>query len=414
MLFRSDVDPSYVLTKNSFGNSGSLVYWYKGIQAINGRFDNLDCPLTDIGRGYYFLGVTADLNGTPTWRVTYCTSLRDGDGTKAAPGGVFSNKGEFAVDLNWTTISGKYVDYTRYDTKGSLLIGSGTGTVGTSARATTLPVGTEGQILSVGAGSAVTWTTPTYNAYAAGTGITIDTGTRVGTTQNYTVSLNTTYLNSNYIPKSFYTATGALVQGTGVGTYATLPPGSNGQILSVSPTGSLQWINNTTPGGLVNTVTGVAPISITGTAADPIVNFDVNTSLLTKYIKLDVVTAAESLIVGNGPGTVKSLPKGAENQVLTVNGGVLKWVTPASPVSITAADDTIICTPSPITGTGTIKVNPNKFMNNPMNRKGDMIYGADELIPSTPGRLAIGVAGTILTVVDGVPAWVDTINGGSY
>jgi hypothetical protein len=305
------VNTDQVVTMGAFGNSGSIVYRLNPIIG-SARFQALDAPATDIGRGYYFLGISADLNGTPVWRTTYCTSLRDGDGTTASPGDPFWTKGEFAVNLNYATISDKYLDYNRFGGVGTMLVGTGTGTVGTSQRAKELRVGIPGQILQVANNLDLYWETPTYNAYNAGSGIDVAVGTRVGTIQNYTISLNTDYLNLNFVPKSAYSATGTLIQGTGVGTFATLPPGSNGQVLTVSSSGTLQW--QTPSGG-----GGGAAISLTSPDDSITITpspFTQGTGTIvvnsSKYVASSIFTTPGDLVVASGsPAAPARLAAGA-------------------------------------------------------------------------------------------------------
>jgi hypothetical protein len=143
------------------------------------------------------------------------------------------------------------------------------------------------------------WETPTYNAYNAGSGINVVTGTRVGTVQNYTLSLNTDYLNLNFVPKSAYSATGTIVQGTGVGTFATLPPGANGQVLTVGASGVLEWKTPSGGGGSSISLTSpdnsitITPSPFTTGNGTIVVNS-------TKFVSSTIFTTPGDLVVGSG------------------------------------------------------------------------------------------------------------------
>ena len=172
-----------------------------------------------------------------------------------------------------------------------------------------------------------------------------------------------------------------------------------------------------TEGGGGSTYTVTAPITLSG-PNNTVIGFNTATTALTAYVPKSAYTAKGSLVVGSGAGAYSTLAPGTNGQILSVDStGALKWIaapTPGSSVSITAADTSIIVTPSPITGTGTIKVNATKFISSTvLTSVGDMIIGSGN--PVAPARLAKGANGSVLQVSDaGAVGWSDVINGGTY
>jgi hypothetical protein len=169
-------------------------------------------------------------------------------------------------------------------------------------------------------------------------------------------------------------------------------------------------------GGGGSTYTVTAPITLSG-PGNTVIGFNTATTALTAYVPKSAYTAKGSLVVGSGAGTYSTLAPGTNGQILSVDStGALKWIaapTPGSSVSITAADTSIIVTPSPITGTGTIKVNATKFISSTvLTSVGDMIIGSGN--PVAPARLAKGTDGSVLQVTAGAVGWSDVISGGTY
>ena len=150
--------------------------------------------------------------------------------------------------------------------------------------------------------------------------------------------------------------------------------------------------------------------------------FDTATTALTSYIPKSAFTLAGQLLYGTGNGTYAALNAGSNGQILSVNSsGALAWInppTPASPVSLTPANDTILMTPNPITGTGTIGVNSAKFvLAATIATPGDLIVGAGS--PALPSTLqASTTVGAVLTVTAASGntrlGWSTMISGGTY
>jgi hypothetical protein len=167
----------------------------------------------------------------------------------------------------------------------------------------------------------------------------------------------------------------------------------------------------------VSSVQVTAPIINSGSARAPVIGFDINTTALTQYIPKSSFALTGQLLYGTGAGTFSALNIGNNGQVLTVSAsGTPVWANPSSPgspISLTPADDTILMTPSPITGTGTIGVNSTKFVQTSViQSKGDMIYGG---AAGVPARLSAGTSGQVLQMSNtGVPAWVTDLDAGTY
>lgn len=87
-------------------------------------------------------------------------------------------------------------------------------------------------------------------------------------------------ISDRYVPKAIFDAAGDLLVGTGDNTYARVPAGGPGQVLSADGSGVLVWINPPAgSGGVVQVVGGVAPaeLEFVRQAVD-----DVTTALLGK------------------------------------------------------------------------------------------------------------------------------------
>ena len=118
-------------------------------------------------------------------------------------------------------------------------------------------------------------------------------------------------------------------------------------------TGNMQWqapqVGVTTLHGLQDVMTDEPPTDkmflmynpTNGTGVDgfwvnSLAEIDDITGLKTSLdgkISLSTVEALGDLIVGTGNGTVNRLPKGTDNQVLTVVGGNVQWNTPSSTIT---------------------------------------------------------------------------------
>ena len=169
-------------------------------------------------------------------------------------GGFTAEKGAFRVNLNYTELSTRYVPKNLYSVTGGILFASAVDTP------SLLSPGAQGQILTVGPGGLPVWA-----SNSASVDVTAPL-TKSGSTIGFDV--NTTALTS-YIPKSAYTATGALLVGSGVGTYDTLGPGANGEFLGINSSGALEWQTPPTPPDLSLTPADdsitMTPSPITGT-----------------------------------------------------------------------------------------------------------------------------------------------------
>ena len=101
------------------------------------------------------------------------------------------------------------------------------------------------------------------------------------------------------VPCASYTGKGALLGGTGVGTYSALGLGTNGFILSVNTAcaNGLEWVANTADG--VQTLTVNAPLVDSGTATNPILDVSVATALAPGVVQIgnniDVVAGVISI-----------------------------------------------------------------------------------------------------------------------
>lgn len=219
------------------------------------------------------------------------------------------------------------------------------------------------------------------------------------------------WVNSSWVRRDTYNAAGTILVADSASNPAPLPAGANGQVLTIVA-GRPAWAT----GGGGGSYTVTAPITLTGNS----IGFDVNTTSLTKYIPKSAYTSTGSLLVGGETaGTYEVLPPGNNGQVLAVaSDGALAWTTlpTPEPVSITPADNSITMTPNPITGTGTIGVTPNKFIETAVVTSfGDMIYGSGTSGNILPARLPIGAVGSYLTVgSNNAPTWTEEINGGTF
>ena len=211
--------------------------------------------------------------------------------------------------------------------------------------------------------------------------------------------------------------------GSGVGT-AILYPGNIGDILTMASGSTINprkpaWVSpNSLP--FVKTITGTAPITVNSTtASSPVIGFDVNTTALTAYVPKSAFSLSGQLLYGTGAGTYSALNIGDNGQVLSVNSsGALEWITPpdptpSNPVSITAADDSIVVDPDPITGTGTIGVTPGKFIESAVLGPAGIVYGAPTTgdpsrLTLTPGSLVYGASSTGVPTVLSAPATTPT------
>jgi hypothetical protein len=98
------------------------------------------------------------------------------------------------------------------------------------------------------------------------------------------------------VPRSSYTAQGAILVGTGAGTFGALGVGNQGQILAVGPGGSVQWEDDA-PGDVTG-VTGTAPITVNNTDPEnPIVGVNLATTAAPGVVQVEL-TGNLTLVAG--------------------------------------------------------------------------------------------------------------------
>ena len=149
------------------------------------------------------------------------------------------------------------------------------------------------------------------------------------------------------VPRSCYTALGALAAGTGISTVGTLAIGTTGQFLAVNtacPSG-LQWVTEC----FVNDATYAAKGDIvagTGSGTYSALSVGTNGQFLTANsacttgmqwctlslacVPCSAFTAAGQLLAGTGTSTFTALTVGSNNQILVADSactGGLKWLT---------------------------------------------------------------------------------------
>jgi hypothetical protein len=193
-----------------------------------------------------------------------------------------------------------------------------------------LKAGTPGQFLMMGTSGILNVPTPVWTNLPA-TGVTGVTGTapiQVNNTNPLTpivgFDVNTTALTS-YIPKSAFNATSTLLVGSGVGSYNTLAPGNNGQVLSVASNGALVWVDPAPPVDSINltpadnTIT-LDPNPITGTGT---IGVTPNT-----FILQSTLSAKGDMIYADASAVPSRLSIGTSGQIMVVNNtGTPSWVT---------------------------------------------------------------------------------------
>jgi hypothetical protein len=118
------------------------------------------------------------------------------------------------------------------------------------------------------------------------------------------------------VPRASYTAQGAMLVGTGAGTFGALGVGTQGQILAVGPGGSVQWEDDA-PGDVTG-VTGNAPITVDNTDPEnPVVGVNLATTAAPGVVQVEV-TGNLTLVAGvidvpDGTTTVKGAVQLANN-----------------------------------------------------------------------------------------------------
>lgn len=218
---------------------------------------------------------------------------------------------EYYFDVNTSWVDASWVRRDLYSTVGSILYSDVAGSPAT------LNAGANGTVLTIVNGKPA-WTANPGKTYTVTAPITL-TGTN-NTVIGFDVA--TTALTS-YIPKSAFSAAATLLVGSGVGTYATLNPGSNGQFLTVNSSGALAWANIPTP----------PEISLT--PGDATITMDPNPITGTGTIKVTPGTFIEKTVIQNAgdmiygattsPYAPSRLSIGNPGDVLIVSGTRPIW-----------------------------------------------------------------------------------------
>jgi hypothetical protein len=326
------IDQSKVVNINSWnGKKGSLL-----IGQFSSGFDVLESPAdASLNGTFYFLG-TSNILGVPQWRTTQILKVSDTDSIKwnslafGDGGRTASVPTDWLISnaIPWTTFSDPI------GTAGSMVyaerdlpppfIGSGVGTA-------ILYPGSVGDILTMASGSTINprkpaWANPSTLPFVSGVSATAPVTVNNANPKTPVIGfdINTTALTS-YIPKSAFNATSTLLVGSGVGSYNTLAPGNNGQVLSVASNGALVWVDpappvdpiNLTPAD--NTIT-LTPNPITGTGT---IGVTPNT-----FILQSTLSAKGDMIYADDSALPSRLSIGTSGQIMVVsNTGIPSWVT---------------------------------------------------------------------------------------
>ena len=232
-------------------------------------------------------------------------------------------------------------------TLGDLVVG---GSGGTPAR---LPIGSDGQVLTVTSG--VSGLTASWSTPASG------------------------------MPNPM-TSLGDLIQGGTSGSPGRLPIGAQGQVLTVSASGTAQWDNNpagftnpmTTLGDLILALSGGAAARLPIGASGQVLTVTSGASGLTASWEnnpagfSNPMTTPNDIIIGGTGGSATRLASGGTGQVLTSTASGVAWEAP--------------------TGGFT----------DPMTSAGDLILGGTS---GSATRLASGSVGQVLTSTASGVAW---------
>jgi len=245
------------------------------------------------------------------------------------------------------TISQNFIDEHGLDWGNALGADNGNipyaGQIGPAAPYKTLYLqrGNTGQIMAMGTRSsggtdypAPVWIDP------PNTGVLSITGTSPIQINNTTPSapvisfdLNTTSL-TQYIPKSAFNATSTLLVGSGVGTFSTLAPGNNGQLLSVASDGSLVWADVVVPPSGVTTLTkgnGIV-FTVNGSPSNEITSegtISIDTAAVLTPSSLGTLMGAKGSLLTTSPDNTLSRlapPSSGSGQVLSYSGTLPSWV----------------------------------------------------------------------------------------
>lgn len=237
--------------------------------------------------------------------------------------------------------------------------------VGTTHGIDSLPSGTAGQILtSTGSGSI-----PQWENIAAG-GVTSVTGgnnvTVTGTTADPVVNVSGTTNHS-------------VLLGNAAGAINSLTNGSTGQVLTAQTGADPVWA---TASG-VTSITGGNNITLTGTAANPIVNVS--------------GTVNNTVLLGNATNSITSLTNGSVGQVLTATAGTPAWTSNVANIQGDSGGALNAATVSILSGAGVFANNTLSFVGsggntlriNTSNASSNTVIGLNSISTGT-GAVSIG------------------------
>ena len=395
--------------------SGTITVSNTGVRGLTAGA-NVTITETTPGSGNYTIASTGGGGGGGVTQITAGQSILMSPSPITAAGTISVNIAE--NDSNGVVTWGAY---NSRNTKGSLLYTDGTGhgwstTLPASGTSSTNPMQLVGWVS--GGSTTVQWAYPRVADLISSDSI--DAGGPYAATANnsWKPAVKETWLKNYLATNQYANSVGGIsfLQTSGTtatwGTIARPASSSTTKVLSLT-NNNYSWIDFA---GASYTVT--APITLTGST----IGFDTATTALTSYIPKSAFTLAGQLLYGTGNGTYAALNAGSNGQILSVNSsGALAWInppTPASPVSLTPANDTILMTPNPITGTGTIGVNSAKFvLAATIATPGDLIVGTGS--PALPSTLqASTTVGAVLTVTAASGntrlGWSTMISGGTY
>ena len=133
------------------------------------------------------------------------------------------------------------------------------------------------------------------------------------------------------VPDASYTALGAILTGTGAGTYAALTLGTNTNVLTVDTTcpGGLKWAAGGGGGGSGTVTSITAGAGLTGGTITTSGTIAINSTCVLEPADF---TASGQLLAGTGTGTYTALAVGSNAQVLTADSactGGVKWAAAA-------------------------------------------------------------------------------------
>lgn len=375
--------------------------------------------------------------GLPTWAAGSggsVTSVAVSSSDLTVTGSPITSSGTISLSLNTVPISkggsGQTTALAAFNalspltTSGDVLTYSGGNNIRVGA-------GAIGQVLTMGA-TLPSWSTPTVyvSSVAVNSSDLTVTGSPITTSGTINLTLNTVPTTKGGTGLTTYTSGDTLYYSAGA-LFNKLSIGISGQALTVV-SGFPAWV---TPTVYVSSVAvSSSDMTITGSpiTSSGVINLSLNTISIAKggtgqvtktaaYNALNPNTATGDLTYFDGTNNVR-LPIGTAGQQLTVAGGIPSWslsgTGTVTSVAVTSSDLTV--GGSPITSAGTITLALNTVAItkggtgaitavagfnalSPAITTGDLIYfnGANN------ARLGVGTNGQQLTVVSGLPAWVN-------